>query len=887
MMRQYHQLKARFPGALLMFRLGDFYELFSEDAQIASRELNIVLTSREVGKGRRVPMCGVPHHALETYLARLVERGHRIAICDQLEDPRKAKGLVKRDVVRVVTPGTVIEQPLLPQHANNFLVAVAAGQGAWGLAAADLSTGEFQVTEVAGDRTTARLAEELARLSPREVLAAEADAETVRGLFGDGVPLTALEDWKFDEAAARRCLHEHLRVVSLEGFGCAHLPLAVSAAGALLQYLKDTQFSPLAHMRRITTYSTDAGVFLDAATRRNLEILRNQRDGGLHGTLLWVLDETKTSMGARRLRRWLLQPLTDREMIEARLDAVEELVRTPRRRTGLVTALTGLADLERLVGRVGHGSANGRDLVALAASLRKLPALREALSDGQASALQHIAGGITDQAGIAALIETAIVDHPPATVLDGGIIRDGYDGELAALRSSAREGKAWIARLEAEERTRTGIKSLRVGFNKVFGYYIEVSKANLHFVPPDYLRKQTLTGAERFITEGMKEREAAILGAEERMASLEYELFSRVRDQVASAADAVLETARAVAELDALLSLAEVAATGRYVRPEITTDPSMEIRAGRHPVIERVLTEERFVPNDVSLDAHTRAVLIVTGPNMAGKSTYLRQCALIALLAHIGSFVPAEAARIGLVDRIFTRVGAVDDIATGRSTFLVEMQEVGNILHHATRRSLIILDEVGRGTSTYDGMSIAWAVVEYLHDHVGARTLFATHYHELTELGTLLPRVHNVNVLVKEEGDRVVFLRKVADGGADRSYGIHVAQLAGLPPAVIEHAQRILRHLEAASQVPGGEEPFLPPVPARATGALQLPLPLQPVSPVEEALMGLSLESMTPLEAMQALHALREQVRQRLASLHATPHSGKVVRMKRHGPKQP
>jgi DNA mismatch repair protein MutS len=450
-----------------------------------------------------------------------------------------------------------------------------------------------------------------------------------------------------------------------------------------------------------------------------------------------------------------------------------------------------------------------------------------------------------------------------------------------------RTGKAWIARLESEERARTRIRSLRVGFNKVFGYYIEVSRSNLHLVPADYTRKQTLTGAERFITQAMKEQEAIILSAEERMAGLEYELFSRVRDQVAADAAAVLDTARAAAELDALRSLAGVAAARRYVRPEVSPDPVLEIRGGRHPVVERVLTEERFVPNDVTLDAHSRAILIVTGPNMAGKSTYLRQSALIVLLAHIGSFVPAEAARIGLTDRIFTRVGAVDDIATGRSTFLVEMQEVGHILHHATRRSLIILDEVGRGTSTYDGMSIAWAVVEYLHDHVGARTLFATHYHELTELGELLPRVHNVNVLVKEEGDRVVFLRKVADGGADRSYGIHVAQLAGLPPAVIEHAQRILRNLEAASRIPGADEPFLPPVPARASGALQLPLPLQPISPVEEALIALSLESMTPLEAMQALHQLREQVRQRLSSAHATAHGGKVVRMKRHGPKQP
>jgi len=887
MMRQYHQLKARYPGALLMFRLGDFYELFYEDAQVASRELDIVLTSREVGKGRRVPMCGVPHHALDVYLARLVERGHHIAICDQLEDPRTAKGLVKRDVVRVVTPGTVIEEPLLPQHANNFLLAVAAGEGRWGLAAVDLPTGEFQVTELDGEEATARLAEELGRFGPREVLAAEGDAGVVRAILGEGVHLTTLEDWKFEEGAARRRLHAHLRVISLEAFGCAHLPLAVSAAGALLQYLKDTQLSPLAHIRRITTYSTAGGLVLDASTRRNLEIVRNQRDGGLQGTLLWVLDETLTSMGARRLRQWLLLPLVERGTIEARLDAVEELVGAPRRRALVTAALRNLADLERLMGRIGHGSANGRDLVALAASLRKLPALRDALNGVQATALSDLAGRIGDHAATAALIEAAIVEHPPVTVQEGGLIRDSYDPDLAALRTAMRDGKAWIAQLEADERARTAIKSLRVGFNKVFGYYIEVSKANLHLVPAEYIRKQTLTGGERFITEAMKEKEALILGAEERMVSLEYEIFSRVRDAVASEADAVLDTARASGEIDALLSLAQVAAAGSYVRPEITTDPVLEIREGRHPVVERMLTDERFVPNDLSLDAHVRATLIVTGPNMAGKSTYLRQGALIVLLAHIGSFVPASSARIGLVDRIFTRVGAVDDIATGRSTFLVEMQEVGNILHHATRRSLIILDEVGRGTSTYDGMSIAWAVVEYLHDHVGARTLFATHYHELTELETLLPRVHNVNVLVKEEGDHVVFLRRVADGGADRSYGIHVAQLAGLPPAVIEHAQRILRHLEAASQIPGGEESFLPPVPARASGALQLPLPLQPISPVEEALIGLSLESMTPLEAMQALHTLREQVRQRLATLHATPHGGKVVRMKRHGPKQP
>ncbi|HXF81882.1 MAG TPA: DNA mismatch repair protein MutS, partial [bacterium] len=499
---------------------------------------------------------------------------------------------------------------------------------------------------------------------------------------------------------------------------------------------------------------------------------------------------------------------------------------------------------------------------------------------------RELAGQIHDHDEIASLIERAVTDHPPAGLQEGGVIRDGYHAELDTLRQAAREGKSWIAQLEAAERARTGIKSLKIGFNKVFGYYLEVSKPNLHLVPADYIRKQTLTGAERFITAAMKEREAAILGAEERIAALEYELFVALREQVAAHAERLLATARAVAELDALLSLAEVADTAGYVRPEIVDEPVLEITQGRHPVVERTLSGERFVPNDVALNAHDRAVLIVTGPNMAGKSTYLRQCALIALLAHAGSFVPAAAARVGLVDRIFTRVGAVDDIATGRSTFLVEMQEVANILHHASPRSLVILDEVGRGTSTYDGMSIAWAVVEHLHDRIGCRTLFATHYHELIELAQLLPRVRNVNVLVQEEGDRVVFLRRVVEGGADRSYGIHVAQLAGLPPEVIAHAQRILRQLEA-SQTAREPDGVLPPVPSRASAAWQLPLPLQPLSAVEEALLALSLEAMTPLDAMAALHALREQLRARLASPHTAPHGGKVVRLKRHGPKQP
>jgi DNA mismatch repair protein MutS len=884
MMQQYHQLKARYPGMLLMFRLGDFYELFYDDAIVASRDLEITLTSREVGQGRRIPMCGVPYHAVDTYLARLVERGHRIALCDQVEDPRKARGLVRREVVRVVTPGTVIEQILLPPHANNYLVAAAPTDRAWGLAAADLSTGEFQVTEFTGAGRDARLIEELARLAPREILVSEPWAARLAEVAASGVRLTTLDGWRFDFPIARQLLLAHFKVATLDGFGCEHLPAAVGAAGALLHYLQETQRSPLAHFRRIVTYAADGALVVDAGTRRNLEVLRNLRDGGTSDTLVEVLDDTATAMGARRIRQWLLQPLVERVLIEHRLDAVDHLASAARVRGALRTALRSIADLQRLVGRIGHGSASARDLVALAGSLRKLPEIGLALGDAPGE-LRRLRQEIHSHDEVASLIHTAIADEPPVTLQEGGLIRDGYSTELDELRRVAREGKDWIAKLETQERTRTGIKSLKVGFNKVFGYYIEVSKPNVSLVPADYLRKQTLVGAERYITEAMKDREAAILGAEARMAELEYALFCDVRDRVAVHADALLRTADAVADLDVFAALAEVATANGYVRPSLTDDPVLEIRGGRHPVVERLLTGERFIPNDVTVSATDRAILIVTGPNMAGKSTYLRQVALITLLAQIGSFVPAETARIGVVDRIFTRVGATDDIATGRSTFLVEMQEVANILHHATPRSLIILDEVGRGTSTYDGMSLAWAVTEYLHDHVGARTLFATHYHELTELADLLPRVRNVNVLVKEEGQRIVFLRTVADGRADRSYGIHVAQLAGLPAIVIEQAQRILNRLEATARAAPTEGTFLPPLPARALGTAQLPLPLEARSPVEEALLALPLETMTPMDAMAALHELREQLRQRQAHVEAAP-PGKVVRMKRRKPTQ-
>ncbi|MDR7545289.1 MAG: DNA mismatch repair protein MutS [Armatimonadota bacterium] len=867
MMRQYQDLKARYPGALLMFRLGDFYELFFEDAKVAARELDIVLTSREVGKGRRVPMCGVPHHALNGYLARLVDRGYRVAICDQVEDPRTARGLVKRDVTRVVTPGTVMDASMLEAREHRYLAAVVEHDGAWGLAAVDLSTGDFLVTQVAGADAARILSDELARLDLREVVVPEGIGEP-DALAATAATRTPLEAWRFEPSTARQALLQHFRVVSLEGFGIEQMPMATAASGALLQYLQQTQMSPLRQLRGPQLYSTDRSLALDETTRRNLELLRSRRDGGTAGTLLSVLDETVTPMGGRLLREWLLRPLVDVESIVRRLDAVAAALQDQARRRTIRALMRGLPDLARLVGRIGHGSANARDLVALRSGLERLPDLKEEVArlDDPAS-LGRLAAAIDPHAQIAARISRAIVDDPPTSIRDGGLIRPGYDRTLDELRSAAAEGKAWIAGLEAAERQRTGIKSLRVGFNRVFGYYIEVSNANRHLVPAEYIRKQTLTGAERYITPQMKDREAAILGAEERMAALEYELFAALRDEVAASSGSLLDTARALAEVDVILALAEAAERGGYTRPQITDAPVLEIRGGRHPVVERLLQGERFVPNDLHLDVRDRALLIVTGPNMAGKSTLLRQAALITIMAQMGSFVPASSARIGVADRIFTRVGATDDLAAGRSTFLVEMQEVARILSGATIRSLIILDEVGRGTSTYDGMSLAWAVVDYLHERIGARTLFATHFHELTELADLLPRVHNIAMQVREEGDRIVFLHTAAEGRADRSYGIHVARLAGIPDEVIEEARRILQRLEAAAARPG--EPETHRMPARARGARQLPLALELPSPIDETLLNLAVETMTPLEALQTLADLRERVRSRRARAEA------------------
>lgn len=869
MMRQYQELRARHPGALLMFRLGDFYELFFEDAQVAARELEIVLTSREVGKGRRAPMCGVPHHALNGHLARLVDRGYRVAICDQVEDPSKARGLVRREVTRVVTPGTVMDAALLPAREHRYLAAVSGEDGAWGVAAVDLSTGDFLATQIEGADADRRLADEIARLDPREVLfqtnKTGADLASAEGGAGQGAGnrWTQLDAWRFEPGIARRALLDHFRVTSLDGFGCETLALATSAAGALVQYLQQTQQSPLAHLRGLRVYGTESVLDLDEITRRNLELLRNRNDGSARHTLIGVLDETMTAMGGRLLREWLLRPLLDVEEITARHSAVGAALQDRVRRAAVRGTLRTLPDLARLVGRIGHGSATARDLCALRDGLERLPGLRAEVAALPDARFVGLAGALDPHGDVAAQIARALVDDPPTGLREGGMIRPGYDPDLDRLREAASGGKSWIAGLEASERERTGIRSLRVGFNKVFGYYIEVSNANQHLVPADYIRRQTLTGAERYITPEMKEREAAILGAEERIAAVEFELYSALRDAVATRASTLLEVARALAEADVLLALAEAAERGGYIRPEMTAEPVIEVRDGRHPVVERILEGERFVPNSLRLDVRDRALLIVTGPNMAGKSTLLRQVALIIVMAQMGSFVPAAWARVGITDRIFTRVGATDEIASGRSTFLVEMQEVSRILHGATERSLILLDEVGRGTSTYDGMSLAWAVVEYLHNRIGARTLFATHFHELTELADVLPRVHNIAMQVQEQGEQIVFLHTVADGRADRSYGIHVAQLAGIPGEVIAEAGRILEQLEANAARPG--EADAEPLPSRARGPRQLPLALELTSPLEDELLGLAIETMTPLDALRALADLRERARRRRA----------------------
>jgi DNA mismatch repair protein MutS len=859
MLRQYLRIKGRHPDAILFFRMGDFYEMFFEDAETAARLLGITLTSRGVHEGRKVPMCGVPYHSARSYLTRLVEQGRKVAICEQVEDPSAAKGIVRREVTRVVTPGSLMEEGEQARAENVFMAAVASEPGCWGIAHLDLSTGEFRVTEV-----TAReeLFGELGRIDPAEVLVPEADpAAGEPGLGSYRVEI--LEKTDFDREGAGRLLREQLGVQSLEGFGCRDMKQGVTAAGALVHYLQQTQKANPEHVRDLVAYHIGGFMFLDENTSRNLELYRTIRRDSIKGTLLHVLDRTVTPMGARLLRRWVGYPLLDLEEIQKRLAAVASLREDRMTREAVREELREVYDLERLNGRVSMGRANARDLVALKTSVRKIPGIKEALEGSASELLEEIGAELDPLEDVAAIIEEAVREEPPVSLREGGIVREGYNQELDELIRITRDGKGWIADLAAKEQERTGIASLKVGYNKVFGYYIEVSKANASRVPDHYVRKQTLVNGERYITEELKQYEEKVLGAEERRAALEMEIFETIRERIAGENGRIRRTGELVGTLDALASLAETAELNGYVRPEVDDSGVLEIVDGRHPVIEQSVKEEAFVPNDILLDDRGQQFLIITGPNMAGKSTILRQAALTVLMAQMGSFVPASGARVGLVDRIFTRIGASDDLARGQSTFMVEMNETANILRHATPRSLVVLDEIGRGTSTYDGLSIAWAVAEALHDRGGrgVRTLFATHYHELTELAATRSRVKNFNIAVKEWNDRIIFLRKLVPGGTNRSYGIQVARIAGLPEEVIERSREILERLERGEMDGTGRTPIAG---GRRKGPQQEAGQLSLFGAADERLrqwiQSLDLPSMTPIDTMNELNRLQEYV---------------------------
>ncbi|MCJ7667577.1 MAG: DNA mismatch repair protein MutS [Anaerolineae bacterium] len=857
MRKQYLEIKKRYPDAIVFFRLGDFYETFDEDAKMVSQICDIVLTSRPVSKGKRVPMAGVPHHAADGYIAKLIGAGHKVAIVEQVSDEPE-RGLMLRDVVRVITPGTVVEPTLLEEKRNNYLAALVfeAGpdmpeqkEGAAGIAYVDITTGEFATTQLDGDEVRKEVEEELSRLQPAECLVEE--GEGFRPSV-EGVHFTPYESWRFEVERAREALLAQFGASSLEGYGCEGLPLAISAAGAIVQYLEETQKAALEQLDGLRTYSTEAFMTLDSATRRNLELTQTIRTRSVQGSLLGVLDHTVTSMGGRLLRRWLSQPLLEIEKLNRRLDTVEALYSQGALRVELLSLLKGVRDLERLTGRVVQGITGPRDLLAVRMTLEVVPQIKENLAKFSLPPHHPLVELALDPCSeVAELIARVVAEDTPATLGAPGVIAPGFSPELDNLLAAAKEAKEWVASLERRERKRTGIKSLRVGYNKVFGYYIEVTRPNLHLVPEDYIRKQTLVNAERFITPDLKEYETRILIAQERRQELEAQLFRQVCQEVALYASRLLSTARALARLDVCTALAEMAARNNYVRPLLTAENEIDIIAGRHPVVELTQREEPFVPNDAHL-ASEEQIIVLTGPNMAGKSTYLRQVALIVLMAQMGSFVPADEARIGLVDRIFTRIGAQVEISAGQSTFMVEMLEMANILHHATDRSLLILDEIGRGTSTYDGISIAWAVVEYIHNHprLRAKTLYATHYHELTELAQFLPRARNYNVAVAEEGDQVIFLRRVVPGGMDKSYGIHVAQLAGLPRAVIHRAQEILEELEEGVSRS----------PMRAPKAKQLPL-LSLEHPLLEELKSLDVDSLSPIEALNRLYEWQKRLR--------------------------
>jgi DNA mismatch repair protein MutS len=855
-MQQYVEMKERYPDCILFFRMGDFYEMFFEDAVTASRVLDITLTSRNKNKEDAIPLCGVPYHAASAYIAKLIENGFKVAVCEQIEDPKLAKGVVKREVIRVVTPGLVLDTENLNAKENNFLAALVVRESRFALAFVDISTGEFRVTET-DDREFFLV--QTSGLAIRELLIAEdlSDGALIQTIVGEGerCRINRLSPDRFDPAAAEAILRDHFPSEKLSGMALESHPATAAAAGAVLAYMMETQKDRLDHINELTGYESGAHLILDEVAKRNLELFATIAEGKKSGSLFDVLDETVTSLGGRKLRWWLNHPLRDPARIRERLAAVSEIREGHLLRESLRAVLKSVYDLERLGSRIAVGLANGRDLAALRTSIQALPELRGAIAGCEAPLLREIHDGIDEMHDLRGLIEGAIVDDPPFTIREGGIIRQGYDPELDRLISVIRDGRKWIAALEEKERQRTGIHSLKVGFNSVFGYYIEVTKANTRLVPADYIRKQTLVNAERYINEELKGYEETVLHAEERRQAREYDLFVEIRGRIAGDIRRIQGTAARIADLDAVASLAEAAERYNYCCPVVDSEDVIEITDGRHPVVERLAGRTGFVPNDVLLDSEKNRFLIITGPNMAGKSTCIRQVALIVLMAQMGSFVPAARARVGVVDRIFTRIGAADSLARGQSTFMVEMTEVAEILRHATKRSLIILDEVGRGTSTFDGLSIAWATAEYIHDapSLGARTLFATHYHELTELAVTKEGVRNFNIAVREWGEKIIFLRKIMEGGTNRSYGIQVARLAGVPTEVIARAKEILRNLEKGELDEAGMPKIARGRKTDRKNANQLSLFTGERDAVLEEIRRIDPMNLTPLDALQRL----------------------------------
>ncbi len=876
MMQKYMETKEQYKDCILFYRLGDFYEMFFDDALTASRELEITLTGKSCGLEERAPMCGVPYHAVENYLTKLVAKGYKVAICEQVEDPKLAKGLVKREVVRIVTPGTNLNMQALEATKNNYLMCVTYMPTGIGIAAADVTTGDFYLTEV---EDLKKLQDELMKYEPSEIICNEAflvsgaDIEDLRGRLH--ISVNALEAHLFDDDGCRKVLQRHFQVKTLIGLGIEDFPIGMIAAGAMLQYLYDTQKTKLEHFTHITPYLTSKYMLLDSSTRRNLELMETLREKQKKGSLLWVLDKTKTAMGARMLRSYIEQPLICREDMERRLDAVEELCKNSVSRDELREYLAPIYDLERLLSKVTYKTANPRDLIAFRNSLEMLPPIKTVLKEFSGEELSGIEEEIEGLEDICELIAQSIEEEPPVTIREGGIIRDHFDETIDRLRNAKRDGKQWLAQLEEQDRERTGIKNLKIKYNKVFGYYFEVTNSYRDLVPEDYIRKQTLANAERYTTPRLKELEDTILNAEDKLQTLEYDLFCRIRDSIAQELERIQRTAKAVARLDVYASLSLVAERNRYVRPKLNEKGVIDIKDGRHPVVEQMITNDLFIANDTYLDNGSHCISVITGPNMAGKSTYMRQTALIVLMAQIGCFVPARSANIGIVDRIFTRVGASDDLASGQSTFMVEMNEVANILRNATPNSLLILDEIGRGTSTFDGLSIAWAVIEHISNRklLGAKTLFATHYHELTELEGKINNVNNYCIAVKECGDDIVFLRKIVKGGADKSYGIQVAKLAGVPDMVIDRAREIVEQLsdnditekvqsiasDYKGEVRGKKQPKLDELDLAQMSLFDTVTD----EDVLKELMEIEVTTLTPLDALNVLYRLQNKLKNR------------------------